>query len=79
VYFTFQLSNRFYLGPEAGLGLYGVFDDGSAIATPIGGFLGYTIGNAASPLGDLYGRMRLTDLPDGAIELMFGFEFYFDL
>lgn len=79
VYFTFQLSNRFYLGPEAGLGLYGVFDDDSGIATPIGGFLGYTIGDAANPLGDLYGRMRLTDLPDGALELMFGFEFYFDL
>ena len=74
--FSFQISDRLYAGPEAGLGLYGVFEDGSGIATPIGGFLGYTLGNT---LGDLYGRVRLTDIPDGALELMFGVEFYFDL
>jgi hypothetical protein len=79
VYFSFQVSDRFYLGPEAGLGLYGVFDDNSGIATPIGGFLGYTLGSGGRPLGDLYGRVRLTDIPDGALELMFGIEFYFDL
>jgi hypothetical protein len=79
VYFSFQISNRFYAGPEAGLGLYGIFDDGSGIATPIGGFLGYTLGAGGRPLGDLYGRVRLTDVPDGALELMFGIEFFFDL
>jgi hypothetical protein len=77
--FSFQLSNRLYIGPEVGLGLYGLFDDGSGSATPVGGFLGYTIGSMASPLGDLYGRARLTDIPNGALELMFGFEFFFDL
>lgn len=80
VYFSFQPTDRFYLGPEAGLGLYGVFSDGSGIATPLGGFLGYTLGPATQPLGDLYGRLRFTDVPDdGALELMFGFDFYFDL
>jgi hypothetical protein len=79
VYFTFQISQSLYAGPEAGLGLYGIFEDGSGIATPIGGFLGYTLGPGGRPLGDLYGRVRLTDIPDGALELMFGIEFFFDL
>jgi hypothetical protein len=79
IYFAFQISDRLYAGPEAGLGLYGVFDDGGGIATPLGGFLGYTLGAPGAPLGDLYGRLRITDVPDGALELMFGFEFFFDL
>lgn len=79
LYFSFQVSDRAYLGPEFGLALFGVFEDGTGVATPIGGFFGYTIGSAANPLGDLYGRVRLTDVPDGAIELMFGLEFFFDL
>lgn len=77
--FTFQIQDRFYAGPEAGLGLYGLFEDGSGIATPVGGFLGYTLGDLGRPLGDLYGRARVTDLPDGDLELMFGIEFFFDL
>lgn len=76
VSFSFQISDRLYAGPEAALVLYGLFDDDSGIATPLGGFLGYTLG---ATLGDLYGRMRFTDVPDGSLELMFGLEFFFDL
>lgn len=78
---AFQLNRDWFAGPESGLILYNLFDDGSGAAIPLGGFFGYTITTGGGTLGDLYGRARIENLVNGfaAVSLMFGLEFFFNL
>ncbi|HEX2729962.1 MAG TPA: hypothetical protein VHM70_00095 [Polyangiaceae bacterium] len=79
--FVFQVSPRFYAGPETGINLNGVGHDHLDVNIPVGGFLGYTLTTSGGTLGDLYGRVRLPDIESGfdVVELMFGCELYFDM
>ena len=81
VQLSIQLSKRLYAGPETGLNINSLFDDGSNVSLPLGGFIGYTIGSSGAPLGDLYARVRLLDLEFGfdGVELMLGTELFFDM
>lgn len=78
---SFQMSNRLYLGPESGINLFGVFDDNSELAIPLGGFVGYTIGSRGAPAGDVYARLRMPDIENGfdVVEIMLGTELYWDM
>jgi hypothetical protein len=79
--FVFQVTPRFYAGPATGLNLNNLGRDGFDIQIPIGGFLGYTVTTDGGTLGDLYGRLRDTDIehPFNAVEFMVGCELYFDM
>jgi len=76
-----QVHPNWFAGPETGLVAYRLFDDGSGLAVPLGGFVGYTITPGGSTLGDLYGRVRIENLANGfdAVSMMFGLEFFFNL
>jgi hypothetical protein len=79
--FVFQVSPRFFAGPETGLNLNGLGDDTFDIQIPVGGFLGYTLTTGGGTLGDLYLRLRNPDIERGfdVMELMLGCELYFDM
>jgi hypothetical protein len=81
VSFVFQVTPRFFAGPEAGLNLNNLGSDDLDIQVPLGGFLGYTLTNAGGPLGDLYLRLRDPNIEHGldVVELMLGCELYFDM
>ena len=79
--FVFQITPNFYAGPETGLNLNNLFNDGFDLVVPIGGVLGYSIATAGGTLGDLYARARILDIEaaNQVTELMLGLEFYFDM
>jgi hypothetical protein len=81
VQFVFQITPSFYAGPESGLNLSGLGGDRVEIGIPVGGFAGYTLTTGGGTLGDLYARLRLVDIEQGAdvVEFMLGTELYFDM
>jgi len=71
-----QVSPEVFVGPEIGIQIV-EFDD---IAIPVGVIAGYTLGGISS-IGDLLGRLTITDIGSGAdvIRLDLGAELFFDL
>jgi hypothetical protein len=72
-----QPTRQFFIGPEVSL----VFPDFNGVDIPVGFFAGYTIRTVHGTLGDIGGRMRLFSLDEGVDvwQLMFTFDFFFDL
>ncbi len=79
--FLFNITPQFFMGPETGVNLENLFNNGFDLNVPLGGVIGYTIATGGGTLGDLYGRARIVDIEaaNTVLELMFGLEFYFDL
>jgi hypothetical protein len=78
--FVFQITPQFFLGPETGVNLNNLFNNGFDLNVPLGGVIGYTIATSGGTLGDMYGRVRILDIEaaNQVVELMLGLEFYFD-
>jgi hypothetical protein len=72
-----QVSPEVFVGPEIGVEIRD-FED---VALPVGVIAGYTLGGGISSIGDLFARLALADITDGAqtIRLDVGAELFFDL
>jgi hypothetical protein len=71
------VSPEVFVGPEVGIEIRN-FED---VAIPLGVIAGYTLGGGISSLGDLFARLTLADISNGAdtVRLDVGAELYFDL
>jgi len=72
-----QVSPQVFVGPEAGIEIR----DFNDVALPLGVIAGYTLGSGISSIGDLFGRLTLADITNGAdtVRLDVGAELFFDL
>lgn len=72
-----QVSPEVFVGPEVGIEI----SDFDYVALPLGVIAGYTLGSGVGSIGDLFGRLTITDIAHGANTVRFdiGAELYFDL
>jgi hypothetical protein len=72
-----QVSPQVFVGPELGIEI----SDFDYVAVPLGVLAGYTLGSGLGSIGDLFGRLTITDIAHGANTVRFdiGAELFFDL
>lgn len=72
-----QVSPEVFVGPELGIQIL----DFDTVALPLGVIAGYTLGSGMGSIGDLFGRLTITDIAHGANTVRFdvGAELFFDL
>jgi len=72
-----QVSPEVFVGPEVAIEII----DFDRVAIPLGVLAGYTLGSGIGSIGDLFGRLTLADISNGADTIRFdiGAELYFDL
>lgn len=72
-----QVSPEVFVGPELAIEII----DFDTVAVPLGVLAGYTLGSGIGSIGDLFGRLTLADITNGADTVRFdiGAELYFDL
>ena len=72
-----QVSPEVFVGPELGIQIL----DFETVALPLGVIAGYTLGSGVGSIGDLFGRLVITDVAHGANTVRFdlGAELFFDL
>ena len=73
-----QVSPQVFVGPETGVEIIQNFD---RVAVPLGVIAGYTLGGGISSIGDLFARLTLADITNGADTVRFdvGAELFFDV
>jgi len=72
-----QVSQQVFVGPEIAIEIF----DFKTVALPLGVIAGYTLGSGIGSIGDLFARLTLVDITNGADSVRFdiGAELYFDL
>lgn len=72
-----QVSPEVFVGPEVAIQIA----DFDYVALPLGVIAGYTLGSGVGSIGDLFGRLTITDVAHGAHVVRFdvGAELFFDL